>query len=91
MQPLLTQFVEMTDNPSEESNAIRFLDLAPAMEFCCWVVVVISPLLRQVNGPAVLRRPMVDSSVLIQLGLGVWLYSSILSDIDEQIGVTLQC
>jgi hypothetical protein len=32
---------------------MHFRDLAPALEFMCWVVVVLIPLLRWVNGPAV--------------------------------------
>jgi Dolichyl-phosphate-mannose-protein mannosyltransferase len=32
---------------------IRFRDVAPAIEFVCWVVVLLCPLLRLANGPAV--------------------------------------
>ena len=32
---------------------IRFSDLAPAVEFACWTVVVLAPFLRLVNGAAV--------------------------------------
>ena len=37
------------DTPEE----IRFADLAPAMEFACWTVVVLAPFLRLINGAAV--------------------------------------
>jgi hypothetical protein len=35
------------------SEALRFRDVAPAIEFVCWVVVVLAPILRWINGPAV--------------------------------------
>ncbi len=50
----------MTD---EEPN-IHFRDVAPAIEFVCWVVVVLAPLLRLVNGPAV-----TDDQFVIQVSL----------------------
>jgi hypothetical protein len=34
-------------------RSMQFHDLAPALEFMCWVVVILIPLLRWVNGPAV--------------------------------------
>ena len=37
----------------ETSEEIRFADLAPAIEFACWTVVVLAPFLRLVNGAAV--------------------------------------
>jgi hypothetical protein len=37
----------------EENHGIRFCQLAPALEFMCWVVVILAPLLRLVNGAAV--------------------------------------
>ncbi len=50
----------MTD---EEPN-IHFRDVAPAIEFVCWVVVVLAPLLRLVNGAAV-----TDDQFAIQVSL----------------------
>jgi hypothetical protein len=35
------------------AGTIRFREIAPALEFACWVVVALAPLLRWVNGPAV--------------------------------------
>lgn len=43
-------------DPQESDNIpddIKFHDISPAIEFVCWVVVCISPLLRWVNGAAV--------------------------------------
>jgi hypothetical protein len=34
-------------------NDICFHDIAPAVEFVCWIVVLLAPLLRWINGPAV--------------------------------------
>jgi hypothetical protein len=34
-------------------GSVYFRDLAPALEFMCWVVLILIPLLRWVNGPAV--------------------------------------
>jgi hypothetical protein len=31
----------------------HFRDIAPAIEFACWVVVVLAPILRLINGAAV--------------------------------------
>ena len=46
--------MKMEDEPnSAETEDVRFEDLAPAIEFCCWTVVFISPLLRFINGAAV--------------------------------------
>jgi len=40
-------------NEQEEIEEISFAELAPALEFICWTVVMLAPLLRLVNGPAV--------------------------------------
>ena len=37
----------------DDNLDIRFRDFAPALEFMCWVVVILAPLLRLVNGAAV--------------------------------------
>jgi hypothetical protein len=42
----------------------RFAELAPAIEFACWVVVALAPLLRWVNGAAV-----TDDQFVIQVAL----------------------
>lgn len=38
------------ENPPED---IHFRDIAPAIEFVCWVIVVLAPILRLINGAAV--------------------------------------
>lgn len=35
------------------TEEIHFVELAPAIEFACWTVVLLAPFLRLVNGPAV--------------------------------------
>lgn len=37
----------------ESPDDIHFRDVAPAIEFVCWVIVVLAPLLRLINGAAV--------------------------------------
>ena len=49
------------NDPPED---IHFRDIAPAIEFVCWVVVVLVPLLRWINGPAV-----TDDQFLVQCAL----------------------
>jgi hypothetical protein len=60
------------------SSEIRFRDIAPAIEFTCWVVVVLAPLLRLVNGPAVTDDQFVIQMALFTLsllgGIGLRLY-----------------
>lgn len=43
---------------------IHFRDIAPAIEFICWIVVLLAPLLRLVNGAAV-----TNDQFVIQLAL----------------------
>ena len=50
--------------PSGDSQPVHFRDVAPAIEFCCWVVVALAPFLRWVNGAAV-----TDDQFFIQIGL----------------------
>lgn len=37
----------------DKATDIRFRDVAPAIEFMCWVVVALAPFLRLANGAAV--------------------------------------
>jgi hypothetical protein len=37
----------------ESSDEIHFHDIAPAIEFVCWIVIALCPFLRLVNGAAV--------------------------------------
>ncbi len=46
----------------ESPDDIHFHDIAPAIEFVCWSVVVLAPLLRWINGPAV-----TDDQFIIQV------------------------
>lgn len=46
---------------------IRFCDVAPAIEFMCWVVVVLAPFLRLVNGAAVTNDQYVIQVTLFSL------------------------
>jgi hypothetical protein len=49
---------------SELEKSMQFRELAPAVEFSCWVVVVLAPFLRWVNGAAV-----TDDQFVIQVTL----------------------
>ena len=48
----------------DSEEEILFRDVAPAIEFACWVVVFLAPLLRWVNGAAV-----TDDQFVIQVTL----------------------
>jgi len=58
----------MTES-GESPNDIHFRDIAPAIEFMCWVMVVLMPLLRVVNGPAVTTDQFVFQLMLFSLAL----------------------
>ena len=65
-------------NATDAEEPICFRDLAPAIEFCCWVVVALAPFLRWVNGAAVTDDQFVIQVVLVSLaflgGVGLRLY-----------------
>ncbi len=42
--------MELEQKADEE---IQFIELAPALEFACWTVVLLAPFLRFINGAAV--------------------------------------
>jgi hypothetical protein len=48
----------------KRSDDIHFRDIAPAIEFVCWVIVALCPLLRLINGAAV-----TDDQFVIQISL----------------------
>lgn len=48
---------------------VHFHQLAPAIEFMCWVVVVLAPLLRWVNGAAVTDDQFVIQVTLFSIAL----------------------
>jgi hypothetical protein len=54
---------------SQSPNGIRFRDLAPAIELVCWIVVVLCPVLRLVNGPAVTNDQFLFQVALFSLAL----------------------
>ena len=57
--------VESGNQPAEsKEEPIYFRDVAPAIEFCCWVVVLLAPFLRWFNGAAV-----TDDQFIIQMSL----------------------
>ena len=58
---------------------IQFRDLAPAIEFMCWVVVAVAPILRIINGAAVTTDQFVFQVTLFSLaltcGIGLRIYN----------------
>jgi hypothetical protein len=54
---------------SESPKDVHFRDVAPAIEFACWVVVLLAPLLRLVNGPAVTSDQFVIQIAVFSLAL----------------------
>jgi hypothetical protein len=55
--------------PGDVHEAIVFRDVAPALEFCCWTVVALAPILRWVNGPAVTTDQFVVQVSLVSVAL----------------------
>ncbi len=57
----------------------RYLHITPALEFACWGVVLLVPLLRLVNGPAVTNDQFVVQVALFTLticgALGLRIYN----------------
>jgi len=53
----------------DKDSDIRFRDIAPAIEFMCWVVVLLAPLLRLANGAAVTSDQFVIQVALFSLAL----------------------
>ena len=68
----------MMKDDSESPQDVHFRDVAPAIEFACWVVVLLAPLLRLVNGPAVTSDQFVIQVSLFAMaligGVGLRLY-----------------
>jgi hypothetical protein len=58
--------VNDNESPSKETH---FRDIAPAIEFVCWVVVVLAPVLRWVNGAAVTGDQFAIQVALFSLAL----------------------
>jgi len=57
------------DRMTEDDQKIRFGDVAPAIEFACWVVVALAPVLRWVNGAAVTDDQFVIQAALVATAL----------------------
>ena len=55
---------DVVESDGMNSEAVGWRETLPAAEFCCWVVVLLAPLLRWVNGAAV-----TDDQFYIQVGL----------------------
>lgn len=55
----------------DESDGLHFRDIAPTIEFVCWVVVVLAPFLRWINGPAVTIDQFVVQITLLSSALVV--------------------
>ena len=68
----------MTDS-GDSSNDIHFRDVAPAIEFVCWIVVALAPMLRIANGAAVTSDQFVIQVTLFSLalagGIGLRVYN----------------
>jgi hypothetical protein len=58
---------EVACNASEQT--ISFRDVAPALEFACWVVVGLAPLLRWINGAAVTDDQFYIQCTIVVLGI----------------------
>lgn len=61
---------DSTNGPQQDPAAgggeedTQFCEIAPTLEFMCWVVVALAPLLRWINGP-----PVTDDQAVVQIGL----------------------
>jgi len=68
----------MTDG-NDSPDDIHFRDIAPAIEFVCWVVVALAPVLRLINGAAVTTDQFAIQVALFSLaftgGIGLRVYS----------------
>jgi hypothetical protein len=73
------QFRRSSMNDDESSKDIHFRDIAPAIEFVCWVVVALAPILRLINGAAVTSDQFVIQVTLFSLalagGIGLRMYN----------------
>jgi hypothetical protein len=58
----------MSSNGDTPSH-LRFREFAPAIEFVCWAIVVLAPLLRLINGPAVTNDQFVIQVTLFSVAL----------------------
>jgi hypothetical protein len=66
-------------NEDEPPESVQFRDIAPAVEFTCWVIVGLAPMLRLINGPAVTEDQLIIQISLFSLallgGIGMRIYS----------------
>ncbi len=62
-------FLPEADSAVRAESPIYFRDVAPAIEFSCWVVVALAPFLRWVNGAAVTGDQFVIQVSLVAISL----------------------
>jgi hypothetical protein len=56
-------------NGDESSEEIHFREIAPAIEFVCWVMLALIAILRVINGPAVTTDQFVIQLSLFSLAV----------------------
>ena len=55
------------DARDDNLDDVRFSDIAPALEFMCWMVLLLAPFLHWINGPPVSRDQAVIQVSLVAL------------------------
>jgi hypothetical protein len=59
---------DQNDGPTGDD--LRFSDLLPLVEFVCWIAVLLCPILRLVNGPAVTTDQFAIHLAIFTMALG---------------------
>jgi hypothetical protein len=67
--PKKSEQIKPVDEGNQCPKDILFRDIAPAIEFVCWVVVLLCPFLRLVNGPAVTYDQFIIQVTLFSVAL----------------------
>lgn len=74
--------MDQNHDMDEEKLKICFREIAPAIEFACWVVALLAPLLRLVNGAAVTDDQFVIQVIIFFMavvgGVGLRVYQTLL-------------
>ncbi len=60
---------EPISNEPENDEPIHFRDIAPGIELACWTVLLLAPMLRWINGPAVTNDQFVVQVTLVSMAL----------------------
>lgn len=55
--------------PGPDDAVVELRELAPIVEFACWVALAIAPLLRWINGPAVTFDQFVTQMIVLSLAV----------------------